>query len=61
MKRVLVIMTYIFPTENGSTFHAVDIPNSVVASGHLTVIGFAFDHIDAGIRSVGWTWTSAWI
>lgn len=51
-------MTYIFPAENGGTFDTVDVSNSVVASGHLAVTWFAFYNIDAGIGSVGWTWTS---
>jgi hypothetical protein len=51
-------MTYIFPAENGGTLDTVDVPDSVVASGHLTVIGFAFHNIDTGIKSVRWTWIS---
>jgi len=41
-----LIGTVIFPAENGGTLDTIDIPDSVVASSHLAVIGFAFHNID---------------
>lgn len=51
----LIIITYIFPAENGGTFDTVNVPDSVIACGHLAVIGFAFHNIDTGIRLERWT------
>lgn len=38
---------YIFPAEGDPAFAAVDVPNSVVPGGHLTVAWLAFNNIDA--------------
>jgi len=51
----LIIITYIFPAENGGTFDTVNVPDGVIACGHLAVIGFAFHNIDTGIRLERWT------
>lgn len=50
--KCLDVMTYIFPAEDGGTFDTINIPNSVVACGHLAVIWFAFYDINTGIGTV---------
>ena len=37
---------YVFPSQGGATFDAVDIPDSMVPGGHLTFIRLAFNDID---------------
>jgi hypothetical protein len=39
---------YIFPAQSSAALDAVDVSDSVVASGHWAVAGFTFDDIHAG-------------
>lgn len=39
-------MTHIFPPKGSAALAAIDIPDSVVASCHWTIVGFPFDDID---------------
>lgn len=48
----LFVCTIIFPAEDGGTFDAINIPNSMVARGHLAVIWFAFYDIDNAIEEI---------
>jgi len=47
------ICPIIFPSEDGSAFDAVNIPDGVVACRHLAVIGFAFDDVDDPVEEIG--------
>lgn len=46
------IGTVIFPAENGGAFDTVDVSDSVVACGHLAVIGFAFHNVDNAFEKI---------
>lgn len=48
----LFVGTVIFPAEDGGTLDAIDVADSVVPSGHLAVIWFAFYDINNAIKEI---------